>query len=63
MKATRFSIIAGLTVLWLGVFGPATATEDGPYPVWWSPILEVESLDHIDARLERALPSPFRTGE
>ncbi len=55
MKATRFPIIAALTVLWLGVFGPATATEDGPYPVWWSPALELDSLDAIDARLEREL--------
>jgi hypothetical protein len=54
MKATRFPIIAALTVLWLGVFGPAAA-EDGPYPVWWSPALELESLDAIDARLERKL--------
>ncbi|MEE8226157.1 MAG: hypothetical protein V3R30_05020 [Kiloniellales bacterium] len=55
MKATRFPIIAGLTVLWLGVFGPATATEDGPYPVWWSPVLELDSLDAIDARLAREI--------
>jgi hypothetical protein len=33
----------------------ATAAEDGPYPVWWSPALELECLDAIDARLERAL--------
>ncbi len=55
MKATRFPIIAGLTVLWLGVFGPATATEDGPFPVWWSSVLELESLDQIDARLAREM--------
>jgi hypothetical protein len=55
MKATRFPIIAALTVLWLGVFGPATATEEGPYPIWWSPALELDSLDAIDARLERPL--------
>jgi hypothetical protein len=55
MKASRFPIIAGLTVLWLGVFGPASATEEGPYPVWWSPVLELDSLDAIDARLAREI--------
>ena len=29
--------------------------EEPPYPVWWSPVLELESLDQIDARLEREL--------
>ncbi len=36
----------------LGLSG-AAAAEDGPYPVWWSPALELESLDAIDARVER----------
>ncbi len=36
----------------LGLSG--ASAEDGPYPVWWSPALELESLDAIDARLERA---------
>lgn len=41
-----------LTVL----YGPATlAGEDAPYPIWWSPELELESLDEIDERLERPL--------
>ena len=35
----------------LGLSG--ASAEDGPFPVWWSPALELESLDAIDARLER----------
>jgi len=37
------------------------AAEDGPYPIWWSPALELESLDDIDARLDREL-WPGRNG-
>jgi hypothetical protein len=46
--------IALTCTLALGLSG-ASAEEDGPYPVWWSPALELESLDAIDARLERAI--------
>ncbi len=51
---------AGLWKLWCvalacalapGLSAPATA-EDDPFPVLWSPMLELESLDAIDARLE-----------
>jgi hypothetical protein len=51
----------GLAALWAGLAfgcGPAAADESGaepPYPVWWSPVLEIDSLDDIDARLARAL--------
>lgn len=47
-----------LAALWLGGAGAAPATESGgepPYPVWWSPALELDSLDDIDDRLARAL--------
>ncbi len=37
----------------LGPVGPVLAAEEGPYPVWWSDKLRLESLDQIDARLER----------
>ena len=37
----------------LGLASPVRAAEDGPYPVWWSDKLRLESLDRIDARLER----------
>ena len=36
----------------LGLAGPVLATEDGPFPVWWSDKLRLESLDQVDARLE-----------
>ena len=31
----------------------APASEDEPYSIWWSPELELESLDQIDERLSR----------
>ena len=31
------------------------AAEDGPFPVWWSPALELDSLDSIDTRLAREI--------
>ncbi len=46
------SMLAG--ALALGLSGPASADE-GPYPVWWSPVLELESLDAIEARLAREM--------
>jgi len=39
--------------LWLTVAGSALG-EEPPYPVWWSPVLELDSLDDIDARLRQA---------
>jgi len=50
---------AGLIVLWTGLafgYDSAAADESGaepPYPVWWSPVLELDSLEGIDARLAR----------
>jgi hypothetical protein len=54
MKASDISIIAAVMALVIGLFGPASA-DDGPFPVWWSPVLELDSLDQIDARLEREI--------
>ncbi|MEE8188189.1 MAG: hypothetical protein V3T80_03175 [Kiloniellales bacterium] len=34
---------------------PVRAAGDGPYPVWWSDELELESLDRVEARLRRDL--------
>ncbi len=39
----------------LGLAGPTLAAEEGPYPVWWSGDLELESLDRVDRRLRRDL--------
>jgi hypothetical protein len=39
--------------------GMAVASDEEPYPIWWSPELELESLEKVDERLER----PFRPGD
>ncbi len=36
----------------LGPVGPVLAAEDGPYPIWWSDKLRLESLEQVEARLE-----------
>lgn len=35
--------------------GSALAADDGPYPIWWSPVLELDSLDNVEQRLDRRL--------
>ncbi len=44
-----------LAVVAMVVPAIVAAAEDDPFPVWWSPVLELDSLDAIDARLEREL--------
>ena len=55
----RVKIHPGLRALaflaMLGPAGPALAAEEGPYPVWWSGELELESLDRVEERLRRDL--------
>ena len=46
------SLMALAFLAMLGPAGPVLAAEDGPYPVWWSGELELESLDRVEARLE-----------
>ena len=46
----------------LGLAGPVLAAEDGPYPIWWSDELELESLDRVDRRLRRDLWLDFPDG-
>jgi hypothetical protein len=41
---------------------PARAAADGPYPVWWSAELELDSLDRVEARLRRDLWLDFPEG-
>ena len=50
-KLARLAAV-GVLALWLA--NPA-AGQGPPYPVWWSSALELDSLDAIDARLEREL--------
>ncbi len=51
-RLTPFAALA-LALLALMCAGAGGAAEEGPYPIWWSPLLEIESLDEIDARLQR----------
>ena len=54
--ASRRKVLAAAVLAALLLFPePALAGEDSPYPVWWSPSLELESLDDIDERLQRKL--------
>ena len=46
----KLRVISLVCLAWLG--RPSAAAEPAPYPVWWSPKLELESLDEIDARLD-----------
>lgn len=55
MRSLPF-LIGALAVAAVAVTAaPALAAEQGPYPVWWSPSLELESLDKIDQRLARKI--------
>ncbi len=53
MTNLKASLIATLTLLFLGPPNVAAAAAEPPYPVWWSESLELDSLDAIEARLER----------
>ena len=41
-----------LFALLLALPAPATADDELPYPVWWSPVLELDSIEGIAALLE-----------
>ena len=59
MSWVRISILVALLA---AMPAPSSGAEESdPYPIWWSPKLELESLDRIDERLERKL-WPDRTG-
>lgn len=47
----------------LAVIGALTATAQEKFPVWWSPSLELESLDQIDAILDAVLANPIQFRE
>jgi hypothetical protein len=44
-----------VATLWLSLASSAPA-EEPPYPVWWSPVLELDNLEGIDAGLARHIP-------
>lgn len=52
----RSLIRAALFALTLLCVPAAQAGEDAPYPVWWSPELGLESLDHIVGEIARDFP-------
>ena len=55
-RLRKIARTAGLTALWAGLaFANSALAEEPPYPVWWSPVLELDSIEAIDARLARAL--------
>lgn len=57
MKALP-QIRAALVALLVLLTSTTLAGEDATYPIWWSPVLELESLDKIDERMKRK----FKTG-
>ena len=48
----RMALYGAIHLIALAFAGPVRAAEDGPYPVWWSEKLRLESLERIEARLE-----------
>lgn len=47
--------LGALVAALLSVSPSGRAAEQSAYPIWWSPSLELESLDKIDQRLARDL--------
>ena len=54
MPGAKLIAGAGAAALVFAAAAAASADEP-PYPVWWSPVLELESLESVNERLERAL--------
>ena len=48
-------VILVLVGVALGLPAAAAEGESGPYPIWWSPALELDSLDQLEARLHQSL--------
>jgi hypothetical protein len=40
---------------WVIGLSGAAVDESGPYPIWWSPALKLESIDQLEVRLQRPL--------
>jgi len=51
----RMALYGVICLTALAFAGPVVAAENGPYPVWWSAELELDSLDQVEARLRRVL--------
>lgn len=57
-KAKQRAPIAALLLLLVSVALPGDGAAAEPYPIWWSPKLELDSLDAIDDRLARPFWDP-----
>ena len=55
MPSPRVLAAAAMAALTLVSLAPAAADEGERYPIWWSPRLQLESLDKIDERLSAPL--------
>jgi hypothetical protein len=49
----RIAICGVIYLTGLAFAGPGLAVESDPYPIWWSEKLRLESLEQIEARLEK----------
>ena len=58
----RMALFGLICLTTLAFAGPVLAAADGPYPVWWSAELELDSLDQVEARLRRDLWPDFPEG-
>ncbi len=58
------ALAAAVAALTLVSLAPAAADEGEKYPIWWSPRLQLESLDKIDEVIDRhgGWPDAFQTG-
>ena len=53
-KGAAWTLISAtlVTAISFSLIGAVSAAEEGPYPIWWSDKLRLESLEQIEARLE-----------
>ena len=51
----RMALYGVICLTALAFAAPVRAAADGPYPVWWSDKLRLESLERIGARLDLAV--------
>lgn len=53
-RTVGLAVLCASLALACGTAAADESSSEPPYPVWWSPALELDSLDDIDAQLERA---------
>lgn len=52
----RSGLVVAALLAFLVIWGATRNAAAEEFPVWWSPKLEVESLDKLDERLSRKFP-------